>query len=154
MISLRRAWDQTMKAFMGLLTWFGGCFLVWKKQDLRIAKIFWWKYNIYDWRCFFCPLAVWRESTQTEFGKVPNTLASYWSMPRPPGPLIGRTHTDCTVSTLGPRMETDLGTCLRWGRSQSPPARGDHCAEVRGLLFFSISSHKITTRIYPENFGI
>ena len=45
-----------------------------------------------DWRCFFCPLAVWRESTQTEFGKLPDTRASDWSMSGTAGPLIGWPH--------------------------------------------------------------
>ena len=82
---------------------------------------------------------VWRESTQTQFGKLPNTLASDWSMSGPPGPLIGRTHSVLYSGPGHPRMETDLRTCLRRGRSrsQSPvplavclrvSGRGEYCA--------------------------
>ena len=60
----------------------------------------------WDWRCFFCPLAVWRESTQTEFGKLPDTLASYWSMSGPAGPLIGWPH---SVQYTGASHRNRLG---------------------------------------------
>ena len=36
MILLLLSWDHTMKAFIGLFTWFGGCFFVWNmlKDDV------------------------------------------------------------------------------------------------------------------------
>lgn len=97
---------------------------------------------------------VWRESTQTQFGKLPNTLASDWSMSGPPGPLIGRTHSVLYSGPGHPRMETDLRTCLRRGRSrsQSPvplavclrvPGRGEYCALC---LCLPAIPHKIFTR--------
>ena len=97
---------------------------------------------------------VWCESTQTQFGKLPNTLASDWSMSGPPGPLIGRTHSVLYSGPGHPRMETDLRTCLRRGRSrsQSPvplavclrvPGRGEYCALC---LCLPAIPHKIFTR--------
>ena len=97
---------------------------------------------------------VWRESTQTQFGKLPNTLASDWSMSGPPGPLIGRTHSVLYSGPGHPRMETDLRTCLRRGRSrsQSPvplavclrvSGRGEYCALC---LCLPAIPHKIFTR--------
>ena len=38
MIFRRSSWLHTMKAFMGLLMWFGVCFLVWKKYKIVMVR--------------------------------------------------------------------------------------------------------------------
>ena len=110
-----------------------------------------------DWRCFFCPLAVWRESTQTEFGKLPDTRASDWSMSGTAGPLIGWPHcVQYTGASHRNRLEnSETVSCPPPSVSAS---RGNYChivqAACENCVEFLAIPHKIFTRANPGHYGI